>query len=117
MKPVKKPYRATRIQTWGGDLYSKRALKLLMPGCIVRVCLYEVSWGNGYVQTTNYYKIVKIKDGTIWGEMQDIYCLPYGSLPIGAIVPFRYNNVSEIPISWQPKRIRRKLKNCISKTY
>lgn len=33
----------------------------------------------------------------------------YIGLETGTIFPFRFNNIIEIPISWQPKKIQKKL--------
>jgi hypothetical protein len=117
------PKRMTDVTDWSGVLLNKKVLKLLQPGCIVRVLAdysdngirEPTTWGGEYMGSCSYYRIVKIKDGTLWGECLDYYrmdsdeCYEKGNR-VGDIFTFRFNNISEVPIDWQPKPIRKKMK-------
>jgi len=111
------------VTDWSGLLLNKRVLGLLQPGCIVRVlCDYSndgIRESSPYFGTSTgssrYYKITKIKDGTIWGVCLSRYHTGKEETDekgnrTGDIFAFRFNNISEVPIDWQPKSIRKRMK-------
>ncbi len=103
-------YRAKKapfVTDWNGIFLRKKARQMLVPGCVVRVMIY-VSEKDG---KTEYVLIDKIKDGTCWGRILDKYWKDpeWDFLPTGMRIKFRLSAVMEIPISWQPKRLQRKL--------
>lgn len=117
--------RPTYVTDWSGQLLSKKARHLVCPGMIVR-CLSEYTLRGGAKARrehndhsllmggdSSYYRIVKVKDGSVWGEVMSTYRdFPEDSylFPTGKICAFRKENISEIPIWWQPKRIQKQLK-------
>lgn len=105
--------RMTDITDWSGQILRKGVLKLLEVSCIVRCLTYLYDNDGQFVAAGGeYYKITKIKDGTIWGTSQGLYrCCDFFYPTIkGKEYSFRFNNISEVPIMWQPKRLRRKMK-------
>jgi hypothetical protein len=117
------PKKVTRITDWHGVFLDKKALKLLQPGLVVRVlCDYAENkgirkpWGNlgKLVGSSSYYQITKIKDGTLWGTCLKYYktwpdeCDEKGCRT-GDTLAFRFNNISELPLHWYPKRIRNEM--------
>lgn len=123
MPRIIKVVRQVELFDWSGELLNKKILKLLRPGCIVRVIEeYDENLGDRepcrlyddkIIRTYNYYKILKIKDGTLWGKVQDYYkvcrCKCREKNP-GDIMTFRFENITEVPILFQPKSIRKKMK-------
>lgn len=100
-------YHSTTVTDWSGQLLSKKVLRMLQPGCIVRVCVMRVPQPG---MEAIYVKISKIKDGTVWGIVQDTYRLdPDFIVSTGNQVKFRLADITEIPITWQPKRLVRKI--------
>jgi hypothetical protein len=123
MERIVTPKKMTDITNWHGVLLDKKVLKLLRPGLIVRVlCDYAEDKGIrkpwhsfGKLRgSSNYYRITKIKDGTLWGTCLDYYkvhpeeCDEKGCRT-GDTLAFRFENISEIPLDWYPKRIRNKM--------
>ena len=105
--------RQTSVTDWSGRLLNKRALNLLCPGCFVRICVSNTKTGNSEAL---YFEIIKIKDGTFWGITQDTYRIDdYVGLSDESVFTFRKKDISEIPISWQPRAIRKKLKKHVDK--
>jgi hypothetical protein len=112
----------TDVTDWDGTILSKKALRLLEPGCVVRMLSKyhpdkgireECEFGKN-CGSSSYYEIVKIKDGTLWGKVDDVYricnCKRCDEKMPGEIMTFRFNEISEMPISWQPRSIRKKMK-------
>lgn len=100
-------HRMHDVTDWSGIVLRKRVVTYLRPGCIVRVIVQ-----NTKKDTTEclYFKIVKMKDGTFWGECKATYRQDdWVDLADGKVFTFRSENISEIPISWQPKWFRSKL--------
>ena len=69
------------------------------------------SGAGTYTMSADYLKITKIKDGTVWGEVQDTYRMQETGYPkeTGETMTARFNEIIEIPISWQPKRLQKKM--------
>lgn len=121
---IVKPKKMTDITDWHGVLLDKKVLNLLRPGLIVRVlCDYAEDKGireplssrmGKFTGSSHYYQITKIKDGTLWGTCLDYYkvwpeeCDEKGCRT-GDTLAFRFDNISEIPLDWYPKRIRKKM--------
>lgn len=101
--------RETEILDWSYNKLNKKVFSLLKPGCTVRVAYYR-STDNQWCR--DYVKILKIKDGTLWGEVLDYYRIgpdEWETFEEGQTISFRYNNITEIPVSWQPNKIRKKM--------
>lgn len=104
------PQRNTEIVDWNGDILSKRIIKYLNIGCTVRVQVENLQQQyNG--RATLYFKIIKIKDGTFWGKLNDIYghCEQIQGINHDDIFTFRKENINEVPIFWQPKWYQKKV--------
>jgi hypothetical protein len=102
---------ARSLTDWNGRSLHKDALNELIPGSIVR-CVIANETPNRQASEAVYFEIVKYKDGTFWGTTLDIYRIDhdYIGLPVGTIFTFRKSHIMEIPISWQPSSVRRRLK-------
>lgn len=102
-----------QVTDWSGRLLNKRVLDLLVPGCIVRIVVTNLKQGGGEAL---YVRITKIKDGSLWGVIQDTYRMfDYVGLPTGKEFTFRFSAISEVPLNWQPKRIRNKMEIFLDK--
>ncbi len=122
MEQIVTPIKTKDITDWNGVFLDEKVLKLLISGCIVRIpCVYNTEdiekcedCGIKHGASCYYYEIVKIKGDIICGICLDIYktcleeCNPKGCRT-GDMLTFSYNNISEIPIQWQPKRLRKKM--------
>ena len=117
-------------ETFSMHIFSKRVLSLIQPGMIVRsvMCGRPVTLDSGETWGINeaiYFRIIRVKDGTIWGEALPTYRLcslwgwkdgkPVTSTDIcgvqdGQIMTFRLNAIIAIPLSWQPRRIAKLLR-------
>jgi hypothetical protein len=99
------PNRNTEIIDWNGNILSKRILKFLDVGCTVRV---QVSQNRN--TDTLYFKIIKKKDGTFWGKVNEIYPR-YNPIDLyhDDTFTFRKENINEVPIIWQPKWFQKKV--------
>lgn len=107
IEPVKAPV----VTDWSGRLLSKEARQLVQPGCIVRAC---VTNNEGKGTEALYFRVIKVKDGTVWGETQDTYRIDDSiGLPNGKVFSFRLDDISEIPLDWQPNRVRKALKKLV----
>lgn len=106
-----KAYRQTIVTDWSGQLLNKRAFKIIRVGCYVRVCVNNTKNNSS---EAIYFKIIKIKDGTLWGITQNTYRMKdMIGLENDSVYKFRFNEISEIPINWQPRAIRKKLKSLL----
>lgn len=94
--------RQTRVIDWNGTIIRKRLLSMLIPGCVVRVIVQGVKSTECL-----YFTIIKIKDGTFWGVCKNTYRFQEHDIKTGQIFTFRKNQITEIPIDWQPKRFRK----------
>lgn len=104
------PREARAVYDWYRTPISKHALDKLQPGCIVR-CIIDTNSSNWEAL---YFEIVKIKDGTFWGKTLNTYRMDdYVGLPTDTIFTFRKNHIVEIPITWQPKYMRKILSKYI----
>jgi len=109
MSRVLFPQEARFLTDWNGQSIFKHALDKLQPGCIVR-CVIGNESQKSLSWEAVYFEIIKIKDGTFWGKTLDTYRLDdYIGLPVDKIFTFRKNHIMEIPITWQPSYIRRRL--------
>ncbi|CAF1383199.1 unnamed protein product [Didymodactylos carnosus] len=101
------PEQALQLTDWNGQCLQKAALGLLCPGCFVRCIVSNLNDGWEAI----YFKIIKIKDGTYWGETQPTYRthIVEGDLENGKIFTFRSKHIMEVPISWQPKSLQRRM--------
>lgn len=99
------PLREGDIIDWNGTILSKKILKYLAPGCLVRIGITD-----GEKSEMLYFKIIKQKDGTFWGSMVD-NCHRFTPLDIieDQIFTFRAENINEIPIGHQPKWFQKKV--------
>ena len=100
------------VTDWSGRLLSKRVFGCLKIGDIVRVHIDDIKGGSSIAP---YFKIVKMKDGTFWGSALNTYnTLDWmEGINEGDIVPFRRQNIIEIPITWQSKNQQRKLEQFV----
>ena len=104
--------KAPMVTDWSGVELAKKARFLVQPGCIVRACV----GGQDRALEALYFQITKVKDGTAWGIVQDTYRLDGDliGLPVGKTFPFRLDDISEIPIDWQPKALKRQLQRYLN---
>uniref|UniRef100_A0A7S2U3U4 Uncharacterized protein n=1 Tax=Lotharella oceanica TaxID=641309 RepID=A0A7S2U3U4_9EUKA len=127
----RRPIRAQHLTDWSGQPLHKRARHLISPGCTVRVGVSMVlkpkptpttsappgrtSSSPRTSEAVEYIKVVKVKDGMIWGHVLDYYrlggWLDAWRLPVGQKIAVRADAVTEIPLSWQSKKVRKQLKN------
>mmetsp|Transcript_7466 Transcript_7466/g.13924 ORF Transcript_7466/g.13924 Transcript_7466/m.13924 type:complete len:116 (-) Transcript_7466:146-493(-) len=76
--------------------------------------LVDADSGQKGSQGLPYFKIVKIKDGTFWGEAKNTYgTLDWlEDMKEGDVFTFRKEHITEIPIMWQSKSQQRKMEQC-----
>ena len=100
------------VTDWSGRILSKRVFNCLKIGDIVRVHIDDI---QDLSSMAPYFKIVKIKDGTFWGIALNTYnTLDWmKGINEGDTVPFRKQNIIEIPITWQSKTQQRKLERYV----
>ena len=98
---------------WDGRIISPQMARYLTVGCIVRVVVSNV---NG-VSEAIYFQITKLKNGTIWGCVQDTYRLrDFVRLPNGSSMSFKKVHINEIPLEWQPKQYRKAVRHLATRT-
>ena len=93
---------------WQGRILPREYLRHLVLGCMVR-CMIEGRCGS--IQCL-YFEITKIKDGTFWGKVVDIYrTMDCVGIEHGEEMSFRKEHTSEIPQErwWQPKAYRKRV--------
>ena len=96
------------VTDWSGEVLRKEILESIGIGCKVRVCITNVEKNSAEAV---YLKVTKVKDGTIWGTVEPTYRMGTDSIDVedGKTFSVRRNEISEVPIDWQPKWFQRKV--------
>eukprot|EP00320_Phaeocystis_rex_P020441 CAMPEP_0119090664 /NCGR_PEP_ID=MMETSP1178-20130426/153589_1 /TAXON_ID=33656 /ORGANISM="unid sp, Strain CCMP2000" /LENGTH=165 /DNA_ID=CAMNT_0007074111 /DNA_START=44 /DNA_END=541 /DNA_ORIENTATION=+ len=113
--------RVPLVTDWSGRLLNKRVLRVLERGDTVRVQIEGRDKLDGYgTAAAFYFRIVKKKDGMFWGEALNLYGnfdhdglasrIPFTDLKEGDIFPFWPHNIVEVPIMWQARSRRKKMR-------
>jgi hypothetical protein len=100
-----------QVTDWSGQLLNKRVLSMLREGCVVRIAIRNLK--NQSMEAI-YVSITKVKDGSLWGTVMPTYRIEdYVEVPNGSEFAFRKTDVIEVPLSWQPKKLRKKMEACL----
>jgi hypothetical protein len=95
------------VTDWSGGILPKQVLSSIGSGCFVRVVITNLQTKNS---EAIYLKVTKVYDGTCWGIVQPTYRMDnWIRLGNGESFSVRLNEISEVPINWQPRWYRRKV--------